>query len=129
MHHAMVAGLQPMNQRQVLGFVKLDVAQVQILSMPNQLCHSYEIHNLANQQDLEKHQQFSCCSASPSQIDFDWLKHNTGRLFNTPLLQQERVMMLNNQPVESCRDVCFNPEKQGLSSKRLVENEIGRAHV
>lgn len=71
--------------------------------------------------DLEKNQQYSCCSAAPSQIDFSWLENNTGRLFNTPLLQQERTMMLSNLPVDSCQSTCFIPEQQGLKSRRLFE--------
>lgn len=79
--------------------------------------------------DLEKHQQYSCCSATPSDIDFSWLERNTGKIFNTPLLQEERTMMLSNLPVNSCQDTCFIPESRGLTSRRLFENGRNQTHI
>jgi organic radical activating enzyme len=49
-----------------------------------------------------------------------WLDQYPGQLFNTPHLQQERTMMLQNQPVASCNTACWQPENQGKSSRRLV---------
>lgn len=70
--------------------------------------------------DLAKRQTLSCCSADPVSVDMTWLEQNPGQLFNTPHLQQERTMMLQNQPVASCNTACWQPESQGKSSRRLV---------
>lgn len=70
--------------------------------------------------DLEKRQIFSCCAARPEQVNIEWIKLNAGQLFNTPLLQQERQQMLANQPVSSCEDVCWKPERQNLVSRRQM---------
>jgi organic radical activating enzyme len=70
--------------------------------------------------DLAKRQTLSCCSADPVSIDMTWLDQHPGQLFNTPHLQQERTMMLQNQPVASCNTACWQPESQGKSSRRLV---------
>lgn len=72
--------------------------------------------------DISKRQTFSCCAAVPDKIDISWLKENTGQLFNTPHLQHERSMMLNNQPVVSCKKACWEPEQQQLISRRLLMN-------
>jgi len=79
--------------------------------------------------DLEKRQQYSCCAAAPTQIDFDWLKKNPKQIFNTPLLQEERTMMLSNLPADSCRDTCFDLESRGLISRRIFENGNERTHT
>jgi organic radical activating enzyme len=70
--------------------------------------------------DLAKRQTLSCCAADPVSIDMAWLNQHPGQLFNTPHLQQERTMMLQNQPVASCNTACWQPESQGKSSRRLV---------
>lgn len=72
--------------------------------------------------DVSKRQTFSCCTAAPDKIDISWLKKNTGQLFNTPHLHNERAMMLSNQPVESCKKACWEPEQQHLISRRLSMN-------
>lgn len=79
--------------------------------------------------DLQRQQQFSCCSATPADIDLDWLAKNPGRLFNTPLLQQERQDMLQGKPVDSCWDTCYRAEQQGLKSRRQLENGLIRSHT
>ena len=70
--------------------------------------------------DLAKRQTLSCCAADPVSVDMAWLNQHPGQLFNTPHLQQERTMMLQNQPVASCNTACWQPESQGKSSRRLV---------
>lgn len=70
--------------------------------------------------DLEKHQAFSCCAATPQQIDITWLKNNPGELFNIPVLQKERQSMLDGNFVSSCEGPCWNPERQGLTSRRML---------
>jgi organic radical activating enzyme len=70
--------------------------------------------------DLAKRQTLSCCAADPMSIDMSWLNQHPGQLFNSPHLQQERTMMLQNQPVASCNTACWQPESQGKSSRRLV---------
>ena len=72
--------------------------------------------------DLEKFQTFSCCAATPQRVNLSWVKENPGQIFNTPLLQQERTMMLDNQPVSSCSSSCWVPESQGMPSRRLTTN-------
>ena len=68
--------------------------------------------------DLEKRQSFSCCAARPHQIDIKWIKQNPGKLFQTPILRSERMQMLQNEPVKSCEDVCWKPERENLVSRR-----------
>lgn len=79
--------------------------------------------------DVTRKQQYSCCSATPADINIKWLSQNPGQLFNTPLLQLERKAMLNNQPVASCWDSCFKPESQGLVSRRQIEQGTQRTHT
>ena len=79
--------------------------------------------------DLTRKQQYSCCAATPTDINFDWLSKNPGQLFNTPLLQLERRAMLDGRPVSSCWDTCFKAESQGLTSRRLLENGQVQTHT
>ena len=72
--------------------------------------------------DISKRQTFSCCAATPDKIDTSWLKKNTGQLFNTPHLRNERSMMLSNRAVTSCEKACWEPEQQQLVSRRLLMN-------
>ena len=78
--------------------------------------------------DIEKFQTLSCCAAAPQKIKFDWLKHNPGDIFNTPELQQERKMMLDNQPVDSCKATCWSAEERGESSRRLIMHSDKQTH-
>ena len=68
--------------------------------------------------DLQKMETMSCCAASPHKITHTWLKKNTGSLFNTKELQQERQHMLANKKVESCSATCWKAEDAGLPSRR-----------
>lgn len=79
--------------------------------------------------DLEKRQTFSCCAASPAQLDLEWVKQNPGRLFNTPLLQMERQQMLDNRPVSSCEEVCWKPERDNLVSRRQLLGSTELTHT
>ena len=79
--------------------------------------------------DIERKKSHSCCSATPERIDINWLKQNPGQIFNTPLLQQERQLMLDNIPVPSCADNCWKPEANGLTSRRLQQNTTARTHT
>lgn len=79
--------------------------------------------------DLTRKQQYSCCSAAPADIDIAWLSKNPGKIFNTPLLHQERRAMLNNEPVASCYDNCVRPENQGLISRRHVMQGNTKTHT
>jgi organic radical activating enzyme len=78
--------------------------------------------------DVEKRLMYSCCSATPEKIDLHWLKHNTGQFFNTPKLQVERQMMLDNIPVASCESNCWRPEKENLISRRKWTNSEIKTH-
>jgi organic radical activating enzyme len=79
--------------------------------------------------DLTRKQQYSCCSATPSDIDIQWLSKNSGKLFNTPLLHDERRAMLDNKPVASCYDNCTKAEEQGLVSRRYLEQGNIKTHT
>ena len=78
--------------------------------------------------DLERSQTYSCCSATPHPLDLTWIKKNPGGIFNTPTLQQERKMMLANQPVASCDSSCWIPESQGMPSRRSIANGHIQTH-
>lgn len=79
--------------------------------------------------DIEKLQTYSCCSATPQKIDLRWLDQNSGNLFNTPDLINERRSMLDNQPVASCASTCWNAEANGLPSRRLNMSSNNRTHI
>ena len=79
--------------------------------------------------DLEKSETLSCCSASPQKIDFAWLSENSGKLFNTPKLHQERIMMLENKQVPSCQSTCWNLESAGIVSRRISMGSNARTHT
>jgi len=79
--------------------------------------------------DLEKKLTYSCCTAAPAKIDLQWLEKNPRRIFNTPLMHQERQLMLANQPVCSCESACWQPEKQKKISRRLRSNSVDRTHT
>lgn len=79
--------------------------------------------------DLEKKLTQSCCQADLSKIDVTWLKNNPGRLFNTPLLLQERQMMLDNQPVPSCENACWGPERNNVISRRIIDHSYKKTHL
>lgn len=72
--------------------------------------------------DLMKRQTLSCCAASPEKIDIKWLKENNKSIFNTPKLQEERKMMLQNIPVVSCESTCWKAEQENKISRRLSSN-------
>jgi organic radical activating enzyme len=79
--------------------------------------------------DLEKKLTQSCCQAELSKIDLTWLKNNPGKLFNTPLLLKERQTMLDNEPVASCENACWRPERNNIVSRRLVEQSYKKTHL
>jgi organic radical activating enzyme len=79
--------------------------------------------------DVEKRLMYSCCSATPEKIDIQWLKSNTGQLFNTPGLQTERQMMLDNIPVASCEESCWKPEQKNVTSRRIWFNSEVKTHT
>jgi organic radical activating enzyme len=79
--------------------------------------------------DVEKRLMYSCCSATPEKINISWLKNNTGQLFNTPVLQTERQLMLDNVPVASCEPNCWRPERENITSRRKWLNSEVRTHT
>jgi molybdenum cofactor biosynthesis enzyme MoaA len=79
--------------------------------------------------DLEKKLTQSCCQADLTKIDVTWLKQNPGRLFNTPLLLQERQSMLDNQPVASCENACWSPERNNVISRRIIDQSYKKTHL
>lgn len=78
--------------------------------------------------DLKKLQKFSCCSSTPARIDLEFIRENPGDLFNSPDFIIERQMMLDNVPVASCQDNCWQPELQGLTSRRMLFQSQKRTH-
>lgn len=78
--------------------------------------------------DLGNFTNSSCCAATPRKIDINWIKNNPGKIFNDPVIQQERKQMIENQPVESCRDTCWRPESDHLSSRRIIMQGDLRTH-
>jgi len=79
--------------------------------------------------DLEKKLTYSCCTAVPAKIDLKWLEKNPGKIFNTPLMQQERQMMLDNKPVSSCELACWQPESANIQSRRLNFQCYKKTHI
>lgn len=79
--------------------------------------------------DVEKRLTNSCCAAAPHKIDLEWLKNNSGQLFNTELLQAERQQMLDNLPVAGCENSCWQPEKNGLTSRRIWSKSNLKTHT
>lgn len=79
--------------------------------------------------DLEKKLTQSCCQSDLSKIDLTWLKNNPGKLFNTPLLLEERQAMLDNKPVVSCENACWRPEKNNVISRRIIDHSYEKTHV
>lgn len=79
--------------------------------------------------DLEKQITQSCCQAQISKIDLTWLKQHPGKLFNTPLLLKERQEMLDNQPVASCENACWIPEKNNRISRRIIDQSYKQTHL
>jgi organic radical activating enzyme len=77
--------------------------------------------------DLKEQLTHSCCSATPHKIDFEWLSHNRGQLFNTPTLLRERTDMLDNVKVSSCNE-CWNAEDQGTPSRRQLSESDKITH-
>jgi organic radical activating enzyme len=62
-------------------------------------------------------------------VNFDWLRSNSGKLFNTPELLAERAAMLNGLQVASCNGTCWIPESQGVASRRLTMNSDKVTHT
>lgn len=60
----------------------------------------------------------SCCKATPNKVTAQFLESNPQGFFNWPQLVEERKQMLNNQRVEGCESACWQPEDQGLASRR-----------
>jgi pyruvate-formate lyase-activating enzyme len=79
--------------------------------------------------DIEKKMTNSCCAATSASIDMNWLKANPGKLFNTPLMHQERTEMLKNLPVASCETMCWTPERLGLPSRRQIKDVVEKTHT
>lgn len=72
--------------------------------------------------DTDHRLAYNCHTALPHPIDVDWLEKNPGRIFNTPLMHQERKEMLANIKNKSCWYQCYKAESLGQKSVR--ENHI-----
>ena len=73
------------------------------------------------QVDIEKQESQSCCTATIDPIDIPWLKNNSGQLFNTPALKNDRKILLEDKRVPSCA-VCWEAEDRGVVSRRQRTN-------
>jgi organic radical activating enzyme len=79
--------------------------------------------------DAERKLTFNCDPATPQNINFEWLEKNPEQLFNTPLVVQERQMMLDNQRNSSCEQNCFKAEDVGAVSPRILRHGYDRTHA
>jgi organic radical activating enzyme len=79
--------------------------------------------------DLGKFETSSCCAATPQKINLSWTKDNPGQIFNTPEIQHDRALMLENKPTTSCAVSCWNPEEKGIISRRLSSNGQEKTHL
>jgi len=61
-------------------------------------------------------------------MDIKWLKQNPEKIFNTPILIQEREHMLNGDRVSSCESTCWAAEDQSAISRRVSMNGQDRTH-
>lgn len=78
--------------------------------------------------DAEKKTTYSCCKATPDNIDNSWLEKNPGMIFNTKKLQEERQNMLDNRRVKSCENACWIPEDNKSFSRRIELKGNERTH-
>jgi organic radical activating enzyme len=79
--------------------------------------------------DAEKKLTYNCDPAMPQNIDFTWLEKNPGKLFNTPLVLDERQMMLENKRNSSCEQNCFKAEDLGVASPRIIRQGYVKSHT
>jgi organic radical activating enzyme len=79
--------------------------------------------------DAEKKLTYNCDPAMPQNIDFTWLEKNPGKLFNTPLVLDERQMMLENKRNSSCEQNCFKAEDIGAASPRIIRQGYVKSHT
>jgi len=75
--------------------------------------------------DLASKTTCVCHAARLHNIDFKWLADNPGQSFNTPLLIEERQMMLDNQRDSSCDINCWSAEDIGAPSPRYLQQSDG----
>lgn len=78
--------------------------------------------------DLESQTTYTCHAAQPHKIDFDWLEHNPGQLFNHDINVRERQLMLQNERAPSCEQNCWYAEDRGQQSPRLYQQGYLRTH-
>jgi uncharacterized Zn-finger protein len=79
--------------------------------------------------DPERKLLASCCKAANQQIDTTWLKQNPGKLFNIPVIVQDRQDMLNNIPVQSCAKTCWIPESKGIPTRRTMHSSTSEVYT
>jgi len=79
--------------------------------------------------DLESKTTYNCHAARPHPVEFEWLKNNTGRLFNTDINIAERQMMLENKRNSSCEQNCWPAEDRGAQSPRQYQLGSDRTHT
>ena len=79
--------------------------------------------------DPESKTTYTCHAAKPHTVNFDWVKHNPGQLFNTPINVDERLQMLANQRNSSCEQNCWKAEDIGAVSPRLLQNGVDQTHT
>jgi organic radical activating enzyme len=79
--------------------------------------------------DAERKLIYNCDPATPQNINFEWLEKNPRQLFNTPLVVQERQMMLDNQRNSSCEQNCFKAEDVGAVSPRILRRGYDQTHA
>lgn len=78
--------------------------------------------------DMESSTTYNCHAAKPHFIDYKWLEHNPGQLFNTDINVSERQMMLVNKRNNSCEQNCWPAEDRGAISPRLYQGGQDKTH-
>jgi len=78
--------------------------------------------------DIEKRLLYNCHKAHPQQITSEWLKNNTGKIFNTDLMVEERKQMLANIKNKSCSFQCYKAEDRGGISHRMQVLESNKTY-
>lgn len=67
---------------------------------------------------------YNCHKAYPERVDLKWLEDNPGMLFYTDQMLADRKLMLQNKPCGPCNHGCYQYEKKGLISQRILDKNF-----
>ena len=65
----------------------------------------------------------NCCKAFPERVDIKWLEENSGKLFYTDTMVDDRVAMLEGKRTSACDFGCYKYEDLGLVSFRSLADK------